>query len=424
MRARRRGRARQRRQEGGVPSRARAAALRGRPRRAPADRAIDAAAERRIVEPRRRRHPCLAALRLAAPVRRLLLLLCCSSCCSLPGQAARARLPEGLPLGHGDRRLPDGGRRSALERRPRAATGGSGATTARTSPRVTSAATASSAAGPLAPVPPGRAAGPRPARLERVPALDRVEPRCSRAPPAARTARARSTAASTGRRPATTRPSCASSGGLGMRPMVTLNHFTLPRWLHDPIAVRRAFAGVGPDDPVPAVAARRLARPAHRARVRRVRGLGRVALRPPRRPLGDGQRADGGGGQRLRERPRRVRGLVPARRLLVPRRGPRGAQPRRRQRARLRRRPPPGPQGASGAGPEHDRLHARRPGQRGGSPRRASTRTTSSTASSSTRRSGARSTRTSTAGSSRASAGATCAGGPTSSASTTTSAAA
>ena len=41
--------------------------------------------------------------------------------------------------------------------------------------------------------------------------------------------------------------------GLGMRPMVTLNHFTLPRWLHDPIAVRRAFAGVGPDDPVPAV---------------------------------------------------------------------------------------------------------------------------------------------------------------------------
>ncbi len=40
---------------------------------------------------------------------------------------------------------------------------------------------------------------------------------------------------------------------LGMRPMVTLNHFTLPRWLHDPIAVRRAFAGVGPDDPLPAV---------------------------------------------------------------------------------------------------------------------------------------------------------------------------
>ena len=39
-----------------------------------------------------------------------------------------------------------------------------------------------------------------------------------------------------------------------MTPMVTLNHFTLPTWLHDPIAVRDAFAGVGPDDPPPAVA--------------------------------------------------------------------------------------------------------------------------------------------------------------------------
>jgi beta-glucosidase/6-phospho-beta-glucosidase/beta-galactosidase len=40
----------------------------------------------------------------------------------------------------------------------------------------------------------------------------------------------------------------------GMTPMVTLNHFTLPTWLHDPIAVRAAFAGVGPDDPPPTVA--------------------------------------------------------------------------------------------------------------------------------------------------------------------------
>jgi beta-galactosidase len=42
--------------------------------------------------------------------------------------------------------------------------------------------------------------------------------------------------------------------GLGMTPMLTLNHFTLPTWLHDPIAVRSAFAGLGPDDPPPAVA--------------------------------------------------------------------------------------------------------------------------------------------------------------------------
>ena len=39
----------------------------------------------------------------------------------------------------------------------------------------------------------------------------------------------------------------------GMTPVLTLNHFTLPVWLHDPIAVRDAFAGVGPDDPPPAV---------------------------------------------------------------------------------------------------------------------------------------------------------------------------
>jgi beta-galactosidase len=37
-----------------------------------------------------------------------------------------------------------------------------------------------------------------------------------------------------------------------MTPFVTLNHFTLPLWLEDPIAARNAFAGVGPDDPPPA----------------------------------------------------------------------------------------------------------------------------------------------------------------------------
>lgn len=37
----------------------------------------------------------------------------------------------------------------------------------------------------------------------------------------------------------------------GLDVMLTLNHFTLPIWVHDPIAVRRAFAGVGADDPVP-----------------------------------------------------------------------------------------------------------------------------------------------------------------------------
>jgi len=38
----------------------------------------------------------------------------------------------------------------------------------------------------------------------------------------------------------------------GMQVLLTLNHFTLPIWVHDPLAVRRAFAGVGPAEPVPA----------------------------------------------------------------------------------------------------------------------------------------------------------------------------
>jgi beta-galactosidase len=37
----------------------------------------------------------------------------------------------------------------------------------------------------------------------------------------------------------------------GMRPYVTLSHFTLPTWVHDPIAARDALARVGPDDSLP-----------------------------------------------------------------------------------------------------------------------------------------------------------------------------
>ena len=37
----------------------------------------------------------------------------------------------------------------------------------------------------------------------------------------------------------------------GLRVMLTLNHFTLPIWVHDPLAVRSAFAGRGADDPLP-----------------------------------------------------------------------------------------------------------------------------------------------------------------------------
>ncbi len=37
----------------------------------------------------------------------------------------------------------------------------------------------------------------------------------------------------------------------GMEPFVTVNHFSLPLWIHDPIAARNAFAGRNPEDPPP-----------------------------------------------------------------------------------------------------------------------------------------------------------------------------
>ena len=38
----------------------------------------------------------------------------------------------------------------------------------------------------------------------------------------------------------------------GLRPFVTVNHFTLPLWIHDPLATRAALSGRGADDPLPA----------------------------------------------------------------------------------------------------------------------------------------------------------------------------
>ena len=37
----------------------------------------------------------------------------------------------------------------------------------------------------------------------------------------------------------------------GLEPVVTLNHFSLPLWVHDPLRIRDAFQGVGPNMPVP-----------------------------------------------------------------------------------------------------------------------------------------------------------------------------
>ncbi len=40
----------------------------------------------------------------------------------------------------------------------------------------------------------------------------------------------------------------------GMTPLVTLQHFTLPRWLHDPIAVRDRLSGIDPNAALPRLA--------------------------------------------------------------------------------------------------------------------------------------------------------------------------
>ena len=41
----------------------------------------------------------------------------------------------------------------------------------------------------------------------------------------------------------------------GVTPFVTLHHWTIPSWLHDPIATRDALAAQGPNDPLPPLAA-------------------------------------------------------------------------------------------------------------------------------------------------------------------------
>ena len=52
----------------------------------------------------------------------------------------------------------------------------------------------------------------------------------------------------------------------GLEPFVTVSHFSLPTWVHDPIAVRDALAGRGRTSRAPAAQARRLARTASTVR--------------------------------------------------------------------------------------------------------------------------------------------------------------
>ena len=153
-------------------------------------------------------------LRLAPTVRRALLLSLVLALAA-PGTAAARDFPQGLPLGHGDRRLPDRGRRAARQRRSAQRLVGLEPRPGQHRRRVMSAATASSAVPVTGAC---TAATPRLARTgsARTPSASRSSGAgCSRARPAARARRASSTGSSTRRRPATTPPSCARSGAAG-----------------------------------------------------------------------------------------------------------------------------------------------------------------------------------------------------------------
>ena len=159
----------------------------------------------------------------------------------------------------------------------------------------------------------------------------------SRRLPALDRRRARRRASSTGCRPG--RAAAPLRGGAARHPaarhaaVLTLNHFTLPTWLHDPIAARDAFAGVGPDDPPPAVE-----RGGWLDR-RTVREFGKYAAWAAWRygdlvdlwvTLNEPMVVAASGYVNV---PGRVRGLVPARRVLLPGGGRVGEQPGRGERA-------------------------------------------------------------------------------------------
>ena len=88
----------------------------------------------------------------------------------------------------------------------------------------------------------------------RLPHVDRVEPDLPALDARRRRRRRRrrlascagSTSSRTRRRSRTTATCSRASRRADCEPFVTLSHFSLPLWIHDPIAVRDAFAGVGP----------------------------------------------------------------------------------------------------------------------------------------------------------------------------------
>ena len=126
----------------------------------------------------------------------------------------------------------------------------------------------------------------------------------------------------------------------GLEPFVTVSHFALPSWVHDPIAARDALAGRGPDAALP-----RIARGGwlSRSTVREFRKYSAyLAWKLGRRvtywtPTNEPMVVAANGYVNV---PGAFAGLLPAGRLLVQRGDPGGHQPGAGQRGRLRRDPP------------------------------------------------------------------------------------
>jgi hypothetical protein len=198
----------------------------------------------------------------------------------------RPRLPERVPLGPRDQRLPDRGRWAAGARRQAQRLVGVEPRRAEHRARLGERRPRGAGSRSLARIPRGRSPRPPASGCERLSPLDRVEPHL----PALDSRRERSAPARSARRPL-------------RRPPLPRRAAPDPAPWHDPVRDARSLhpadlaarpdrragrlRGRAPGRPAAArLRPGRLARPPHRARVPQVRRIPGLEVRRPRRPLG------------------------------------------------------------------------------------------------------------------------------------------
>ena len=240
----------------------------------------------------------------------------------LPGRARRRSGGGAPPASSGEPRSRAFRPRRAGGRTPtREATGTSGPTTRATSPRASSAATSPR----TVPATGSASAGPRPRRrrLNNNAFRSRSSGRgSSPAPPRGIDVGAEIDDGRPRRLDRLAEPArghhyrnvLAAAEKRGITPFLTLLHYSIPTWLHDPLAIREALAGLGFNQPLPELDGG-LARARDGGRVREVRRLPGLEAGRPRRLLEHPERATRPGHLRLRQHPRLFRRLLSARRL-------------------------------------------------------------------------------------------------------------